>query len=76
MTQNASVLQEHFHFLRTQLQPEQSCQMLRTREHLFLDKLIEERAKIVIKTIEIRLFFRGNDGIAVRVFGCKHRGQF
>src|SRR4029077_21165581 len=46
VTQNASVLQEHFHFLRTQLQPEQSCQVLRTRDHLLLNKLVEERAKI------------------------------
>ena len=76
MTQNASVLQKHFHFLRTQLQPEQSCQVLRTRDHLLLNKLVEERAKIIIEPVQIGLFLRGDDRFAVRVFGREHRGQF
>ena len=76
VTQNASVLQEHFHFLRTQLQPEQSCQVLRTRDHLFLHEVIEESAKIIIQPVEIGLFFRADYRFPVRVFGRKHHGQF
>ena len=76
MTENASVLQEHLHLLRTQLQPEQNCQMLRTRDHLLLHKFIEEGAKVIVETIEIGLFLRANNRFAVRVFGRKHRGQF
>ena len=52
VTQNASVLQEHFHFLRTQLQPEQSCQVLRTRDHLFLHEVIEESAEIIVEAVK------------------------
>ena len=76
MTQNASVLQEHFHFLRTQLQAEQSCQVLRTRDHLFLDEVVEESAKVIVQAAEIGLFFRADYRLSVRVFGRKHHGQF
>ena len=76
VTQNASVLQEHFHFLRTQLQPEQSCQVLRTRDHLFLDEVVEESAKVIVQAAEIGLFFRADYRLPVRVFGRKHHGQF
>ena len=50
--------------------------MLGTRDHLFLNKLIEQLAEIIIKTIEIGLFFRGDDRFAVVVLRREHGGQF
>jgi hypothetical protein len=76
VTQNASILHEHFHFLRTQLQPEQSCQVLRTRDHLFLHEVIEERAEIIVQAAEIGLFFRADYRLPVGVLGRKHHSQF
>ena len=76
VTQNASVLQEHFHFLRTQLQPEQSCQVLRTRDHLFLDEVVEESAKIIVQAVEVRLFFRADYRLSVGVLAASITASF
>jgi hypothetical protein len=76
VTQNASILQEHIHFLRTQLQTEQNCQVLRTRDHLLLHQVVELGAEVIIESVEIGLFLRRHDRFAIRVFGRKHRGKF
>src|SRR6266496_2721358 len=49
--------------------------MLRTRDHLLLDEIVEEGPEIIIEPIEIGLFFWANNRFAIRVLGRKHRGE-
>ena len=76
MAENASVLQKHLHLLRTQSQSQENCQVLRTRNYLFLHQVAELAAKIIVESREIRLFLGRDDRLAVRVLGGKHRGEF
>ena len=50
--------------------------MLGPRYHFFLNKIVEERAEIIVKAVEIGLFFRADYGLPVGVPRRKHGDQF
>ena len=76
VTKDAIVLQHQLHFLRTQLQRQQSAQVLGSRDSFLLHGLVEHSFQIVIETVEINALLRSNNRFAVCVFGIEHCGQF
>ena len=76
VAKDAVVLQHELHLLRTQLQREQRRQMLRPRDKLLFHRLVEELSQIIVQAIVVGALLRGDDRLAVFVFGGEHFRQF
>ena len=75
MAKNAIVLEEDLHLLRAQLQREQRGEVLRSRDVLFLDRLVQQLFKVVVKPGEVGLFVGSDNRFTAFVFRRQHLRQ-